>query len=76
MDNIQAHTNDLYVVVREVLQKARQSIAQSVNSTIVQAYWHVGRHIVEFEQGGENRAKYGNATIKELSSKQIGRAHV
>ena len=69
MDNIQAHTNDLYVVVREVLQKARQSIAQSVNSTIVQAYWHVGRHIVEFEQGGENRAKYGNATIKELSSK-------
>lgn len=61
--------NELYSAVREVLQKARQNIVRSVNSAIVQAYWQVGRHIVEYEQGGEQRAKYGNATLKQLSEK-------
>lgn len=64
-----ANGNELYAAIREVLQKARQSIARNVNSVIVQAYWQVGRHIVEYEQSGEQRAKYGNATIKELSAK-------
>lgn len=60
---------ELYAIVRDVLQKARQSIARNVNSAIVQAYWQVGRHIVEYEQSGEQRAKYGNATLKQLSEK-------
>ena len=64
-----ADGNELYAAIREVLQKARQSIARSVNSAIVQAYWQVGRHIVEYEQSGEQRAKYGNATLKQLSEK-------
>ena len=64
-----ADGNELYAAIREVLQKARQNIARSVNSAIVHAYWQVGRHIVEYEQSGEQRAKYGNATIKELSAK-------
>ncbi len=33
---------------------------------MVQAYWHVGKLIVE-AQGGEERAAYGEALIKELS---------
>lgn len=61
--------NELYAAIREVLQKARQNIARNVNSVIVQAYWQVGRHIVEYEQNGEQRAKYGNATLKQLSEK-------
>ena len=60
---------ELYAIVRDVLQKARQSIARNVNSAIVHAYWQVGRHIVEYEQSGEQRAKYGNATLKQLSEK-------
>lgn len=59
----------LYAIVRDVLKKARQNIARNVNSVMVQAYWQVGRHIVEYEQGGEQRAKYGNATLKQLSEK-------
>ena len=35
-------------------------------SIMVQAYWHVGKLIVE-AQGGEERAAYGEALIKELS---------
>jgi len=40
------------------------------------AYWEVGRRIVEFEQGGEGRAGYGEALIKRLGedlSRRFGR---
>jgi hypothetical protein len=32
---------------------------RTVNSTMVLAYWHVGREIVEFVQRGAKRAEYG-----------------
>ena len=64
-----AGENNLYESVREILQEARQNIARTVNSTLVKAYWQVGRHIVEYEQGGAERAKYGNAVIKNLAAR-------
>ena len=30
-------------------------------------YWEIGRRIVEFEQRGEKRAKYGKALLERLS---------
>ena len=36
---------------------------------MVYAYFEIGRHIVEHEQKGENRAEYGKAILKELSSR-------
>jgi predicted nuclease of restriction endonuclease-like (RecB) superfamily len=38
----------------------------AVNFAMVEAYWHVGRLIVE-RQGGEERAEYGTQLIQELS---------
>ena len=32
----------------------------------LQTYWHVGRHIVEFEQGGAQRAAYGQRLLPQL----------
>lgn len=61
--------NNLYEAVRDILQKARQSVVNSINSTLVRAYWQVGRHIIEFEQGGAVHAQYGKATLKQLSDK-------
>ena len=40
---------------------------QAVNSTLIDTYWQVGRHIVEFEQGGEQRAGYGKALLEQLA---------
>ena len=34
---------------------------------MVQAYWNVGRLIVEHEQGGTKRAAYGEAVLEDLS---------
>ena len=45
--------------IGELLRKARASIASHINSTLVRTYWSTGRYIVEYEQNGEDRAKYG-----------------
>ncbi len=53
--------------VAGLIDAARRSAARSVNAVMTAAYWMVGRYIVEFEQSGEERAKYGAALIKRLS---------
>lgn len=52
----------------ELLEAARRAAARSVNALMTATYWEIGRRIVEFEQGGEGRAGYGQALLKRLSS--------
>lgn len=40
----------------------------------IDAYWEVGRHIVEFEQAGQVRADYGKALISNLAT-DLGLRH-
>ena len=40
---------------------------QAVNTHLTETYWDIGRHIVEFEQEGEARARYGKALLDRLS---------
>ena len=57
----------LYREIRAVLQSARAGAYRAVNAAMVQAYWHVGRLIVEHEQGGATRAAYGEVVLGNLS---------
>jgi len=50
-----------------LLEAARHAAARSVNALITASYWEIGRRIVEFEQGGQDRAAYGQALLKRLS---------
>lgn len=50
-----------------IVNKTKQGIAASVNTAIVEAYWNIGKHIVEFEQQGEVRAKYGTNLLSNLA---------
>lgn len=59
----------MYSRIREILETARTSAYRAVNFAMVQAYWHIGREIVEEEQRGKQRAEYGAALIEELSQK-------
>lgn len=59
--------DSLYREVHAVLEQARASAYRAVNTAMVQAYWHVGRLIVEHEQGGAKRAAYGEAVLEGLS---------
>jgi predicted nuclease of restriction endonuclease-like (RecB) superfamily len=60
-------TETLYREIRAVLEQARAGAYRAVNAAMVQAYWHVGRLIVEHEQGGANRAAYGEALLEDVS---------
>ncbi|MBU0699867.1 hypothetical protein KKE26_00990, partial [bacterium] len=40
---------------------------RSVNVHLLETYWHIGQHIVEFEQGGSVRAEYGKSLLGRLS---------
>ncbi|MEA2600640.1 MAG: hypothetical protein QOF89_1632 [Acidobacteriota bacterium] len=57
----------LYQEIRSVLESARAGAYRAVNAAMVQAYWQVGRLIVEHEQGGRRRAAYGEAVLDDLS---------
>ena len=66
MDNSISKTS-FYSDIRRILQSARNRAYTAVNTAMVDAYWHIGKRIVEEEQQGENRAKYGQELIKNLS---------
>ncbi len=53
--------------IQQILRIARQKTLASINLVMVQAYWLIGRRIVEEEQGGEKRAQYGKELLKNLS---------
>ncbi len=52
--------------VVELLGESRQNSVRVVNSIMTATYWEIGRRIVEFEQGGEERAEYGTDLLKRL----------
>ena len=59
----------LYQEIRAVLESARAGAYRAVNAAMVQAYWQVGRLIVEHEQKGRRRAGYGEAVIATLAER-------
>ena len=66
----------LYREIRAVLEAARSGAYRAVNAAMVQAYWNVGRLIVEHEQKGRHRAGYGDAliaTVAKRLTRELGR---
>jgi predicted nuclease of restriction endonuclease-like (RecB) superfamily len=53
--------------IAELLEAARRAAARSVNALMTATYWEIGRRIVEFEQGGERRAEYGEEVLARLA---------
>ena len=51
----------------DIMASARQHVAIQVNNELINAYWNIGRVIVEHEQDSNERAEYGKATLKALS---------
>jgi predicted nuclease of restriction endonuclease-like (RecB) superfamily len=65
--NLEPLNSQLLADIRQIIEQARQRLQQTVNSTMVQAYWSVGRLIVEHEQQGRERATYGKQQLQQLS---------
>ncbi len=64
-----ARSPDLHEHIRSLLLAAKSQVRQTVNTAMVQTYWHIGRLIVEDEQGGQKHAVYGKQVLLELSKR-------
>ncbi len=64
-----SNINETYTTIKNILEDARTRISHAVNFVMVEAYWNIGKIIVEEVQKGKDKAKYGLYLIKELSEK-------
>ena len=60
-------SNNYINEIKTILKNARQKAYTAVNSAMVEAYWKIGRRIVEEEQNGKERAEYGKEILQNLS---------
>lgn len=67
VDNALIPYQDIYSEIKETLLMSRSQAYSAVNSAMVQAYWNIGRIIVEHEQNGSLRAEYGKGVLQHLS---------
>ena len=68
---LEESNNKMLEEIKEVIINSRQKVAYAVNNTMLEAYWNVGRIIVENEQNGNIKAKYGKQTDFKRISKEL-----
>jgi len=64
---------DLHARIAAIVEGARAQAVRSVNTTMVHAYWAIGREIVEVEQQGRARAGYGEGLMRGVAARLSGR---
>ncbi|KIC61443.1 PDDEXK nuclease domain-containing protein [Chryseobacterium taiwanense] len=67
MNTLQSNYNNLLDSIGSTIETARQNAVRAINSELVKSNWEIGRHIVEYEQHGEERAEYGSNLLAVLS---------
>jgi predicted nuclease of restriction endonuclease-like (RecB) superfamily len=68
IEPIAVNNNSLYEFSRNLIINSRKTVYHTANVQMVESYWKIGEKIVE-EQGGAERAKYGDGLIASLSEK-------
>ncbi|MBD3839972.1 MAG: DUF1016 domain-containing protein, partial [Epsilonproteobacteria bacterium] len=69
MKTKELQNNTFFESIKTTIEEARNRAKQSINHIMTEAYWNIGRLIVEEEQKGNQRAAYGEGLIKELSQR-------
>ena len=64
--------SDIFIDIRSILDQARGSAYSAVHTAMVNAYWDIGKRIVEEEQDGQTKAPYGEGLLKALSKSLSG----
>lgn len=59
----------LITKITELIHSARATVVYNINTLQVRTNFEIGRLIVEYEQGGSERAEYGKKTLPELSKR-------
>ncbi len=66
-ESLAGELTPLLGTLRQLIADARTRALRAVDEVQVQTCWQVGRHIVEFEQGGAARAAYGRRLLPLLA---------
>ncbi len=66
-NHISSYNADFIREIKQIVTLARQKAYTAINSAMVEAYWQLGKRIVEQEQQGKDRADYGSQLLKSLS---------
>ena len=59
----------LFDEISRLIDESRKQVAKTLNTAMVYTYYGIGQYIVEFEQGGKERAAYGKEVLKRLSAR-------
>ena len=59
-------SKEFYDDIKQIISESRNNVRNYVNTALLFTYWNIGKKIVEF-QGGEEKAKYGDMVISDLS---------
>lgn len=59
--------NTLISNIEQTVAIAKEKLATSVNTTMTETYWQIGKYIVETEQDGKIKAAYGKKLLTTLS---------
>jgi len=66
--SIDTKATALFEKVSELIEQARRHVSTTANIAEVYTKYHIGQYIIEEEQEGEERAKYGQQILKRLSA--------
>ena len=67
IDVLSGGYQNLVSQISETYSYGYNKAVAAVNSNMIETYWKIGEHIVEFEQGGKIKAEYGKALLPNLS---------
>ncbi len=59
--------NHLIEKIGKTIDSSRERVYTAIHSEIVSSNWKIGQYIVEFEQEGKDRAKYGKQLLTQLA---------
>lgn len=71
MDTAKLQSEKLLHSIIALIENSREKAIRSVDFHRVQLYWAIGKHIIEDQQGGEQRAGYGKYVLQYLSDKLL-----
>lgn len=74
LDSLNSNYQNLVAQVSKTYSYGYRKAVAAVNSNMVETNWKIGQYIIEFEQGGSIKAKYGKALLENLS-KDLTSAH-
>jgi hypothetical protein len=76
MSKLQNQYQQLIQQIATTLKEGQVTAVKVVRRQLVITYWHIGKHIIEFEQKGSEKSVYGSKLLDRLSrdlSDQLGK---